>query len=126
MKQLLIAAAILAMAAWKNADNQGNIINSTGMNSGSFTAATSDTGWTPLFDGSSLSNWHDYGKNAPGSAWHVDNNTIHLVPTGNEGGDLITNDTYGDFDLKLQWKISKGGNSGILFYVQEDTSKYKE
>lgn len=129
MKQLLFAAAILAMASCNNAANsQNNGADSAAVNSDSATtnAASSDTAWTPLFDGSSLSKWHNYGKNAPGDTWHVDSNAIHLVPKGGEGGDLVTNDTYGDFDLKLQWKISKGGNSGILFYVQEDTTKYKE
>ncbi len=38
----------------------------------------------------------------------------------------LTNEVYGDFDLKLEWKISSGGNSGILFYVQDDPAKYKE
>jgi len=126
MKQLLLAAAIVAMAACNNANNQNSNTDSTSMGGDSTTATTSDTGSTSLFNGSSLSNWHNYGKNAPGDTWHVDSNAIHLVPTKGEGGDLVTNDTYGNFDLKLQWKISKGGNSGILFYVQEDTSKYKE
>ena len=131
MKPLLLsaAAALLALAACNNSNNANNTAaDSTALNGDSIvnTASGSDTGWTPLFNGSSLSNWHNYGKNAPGSAWHIDSNSIHLVPTGNEGGDLLTNDEYGNFDLKLQWKISKGGNSGILFYVQEDTSRYKE
>ena len=132
MRQLLLlAAAILAMAACNNTNNQNNTADSTNTGGDSSTAtnatsATSDNGWTPLFNGSSLSNWHDYGKSAPDSTWRVDSNAIHLVPTKGEGGDLISNDVYGNFDLKLQWKISKGGNSGILFYVQEDTSKYKE
>jgi len=130
MKRLLIAAAaIVSMAACNSANNQDNTADSTTMNNDSATASSAsapDTAWTPLFNGSSLSNWHVYGKNGPDSTWQVDSNAIHLVPKKGEGGDLVTNDVYGDFDLKLQWKISKGGNSGILFYVQEDTSKYKE
>src|SRR4051794_26882687 len=129
MKRLLLAAtAILAMAACNSANNQNNDADSTTTNGDSATATTGSSGneWTSLFNGSSLSNWHNYGKDAAGDTWHVDSNAIHLVPKGGEGGDLVTNDTYGDFDLKLQWKISKGGNGGILFYVQEDTSKYKE
>ncbi|MFL5810504.1 MAG: DUF1080 domain-containing protein, partial [Flavisolibacter sp.] len=41
------------------------------------------------------------------------------------GGDIVTNEEYGNFDLNLDWKISKGGNSGIMFYIHEDSSKYK-
>src|SRR4051812_42231668 len=128
MRQLLLAAAILAMAACNNANNQNNTADTTntGGDSSTATAATSDNGWTPLFNGSSLSNWHNYGKNAPDSTWRVDSNAIHVVPTKGEGGGLIRNDAYGNFDLNLEWKISNVGNSRILFYVEEDTSKYKE
>ncbi|MBK5269497.1 MAG: DUF1080 domain-containing protein, partial [Bacteroidia bacterium] len=41
------------------------------------------------------------------------------------GGDITTDEDFDNFDLKLQWKISKNGNSGIIFYVNEDTLKYK-
>ena len=41
-----------------------------------------------------------------------------------ESGDLVTNEEYDNFDLKLDWKISKNGNSGIIFYMQEDPAKY--
>ena len=40
-----------------------------------------------------------------------------------EAGDLVTNEEYGNFDLKLDWKIGPKGNSGIIFYIQEDTVK---
>jgi len=133
MKQLLFAAAtVLAMAACNNANDQNNNADSTAMNSDSATANATNTAsnndWTPLFDGKTLNGWHSYGKNTPGSDWSVDSNAIHLQPAtnGGGGGDLISNDEYGNFDLKLQWKISKAGNSGILFYVQEDTTRYKE
>ena len=38
----------------------------------------------------------------------------------------MSNDSYDNFDLKLDWKISKAGNSGVLFYVQDDKAKYKD
>ncbi len=41
------------------------------------------------------------------------------------GGDLVTDKEYENFDLKLEWKISEAGNSGIILYVHEDTSAYK-
>lgn len=133
MKQLLfVAAAVTLMAACNNANNQNTTADSTKHSdtatvTAANTAAT-DTGWTTLFDGKTLNGWHSYGKTAAGSDWSIDSNAIHLKPAKNEGGggDLLTNDEYGNFDLKLQWKISKAGNSGILFYVQEDTTKYKE
>jgi hypothetical protein len=91
-----------------------------------------DSGWISLFDGKSLENWHTYGKKTPGAAWNSDNESIHLKPgikNGYQtagGGDLVSNDEFGNFDLKLEWKIAKKANSGIMIYVKEDTLKYKE
>jgi hypothetical protein len=92
----------------------------------------SDSGWISLFDGHTISDWHTYGKKAAGSAWNADSLSIHLKPgvkSGYQtagGGDLISNDTFSNFDLKLEWKIAKKANSGIMIFVQEDTAKYKE
>jgi hypothetical protein len=94
--------------------------------------STGTDGATPLFDGQSLKGWHTYGKSAPGNAWNVDSSSIHLQPGARNGyqtaggGDLVSDEAFGNFDLKLEWKIGKKANSGILFYVQEDSSKYKE
>ena len=46
-----------------------------------------------------------------------------IVLTAGGAGDLVTNKDYGDFELELEWKISEGGNSGIMFHCIED-SKY--
>ena len=129
MKRLLFAvAAVCALAACNSATNENNNTDSAAMNSDSTAVSTSSgTDEAMVFDGKTLNGWHSYGKSVPAATWSVDSNAIHLQP-GKEGsgGDLITNDEYGNFDLKLQWKISKNGNSGILIFVQEDTSKYKE
>lgn len=90
------------------------------------------TGWVRLFDGSSLSGWHSYGQSAPGSAWKIDNGAIHLDAASkksyqtNGGGDLVTDAEYTNYDLKLEWRISPNGNSGIILNLQEDTTKYHE
>jgi len=95
-------------------------------------ALAKDTRWISLFDGQSLKGWHTYGKPTAGSAWNVDSGAIHLNASAKQGyqtqggGDLVTDDEFENFDLKLEWKISKAGNSGIVFLVHEDTTKYKE
>jgi hypothetical protein len=76
-------------------------------------------GWKLLFDGSSTKGWHEYGKKTAGTAWKTDNGTLHLDATDTTGADLVTNDEYANYDLKLEWKISKNGNSGIIFDVKE-------
>ncbi len=76
--------------------------------------------------------WHTYGKKQAGTAWNIDSEAIHLKPGAKNGyqtaggGDLVSNDTFGKFDLKLEWKIQHKANSGILVFVQENPLKYKE
>jgi len=91
-----------------------------------------DPGWIALSGGDSIKGWHTYGHSFVGGAWRSDSGSIHLQPGAKNGyqtaggGDLVTNDSFGDFRLQLEWKIGKKANSGILFYIREDTSLYKE
>ena len=83
-----------------------------------------------LFDGKTTSGWHKYGGAAVGSAWKVADGVLYLDTTGkkdwqiNNGGDIVTDEEFENFDLTLEWKVSRAANSGIMFYVHED-SKYK-
>ncbi len=85
-------------------------------------------GWQLLFDGTTLNGWHTYNQNYRSNDWEVNDGAIHLADRSkpkNGSGDLTTNEDFGDFDLKLEWKISANGNSGVMFYVQEDPSNYQ-
>src|ERR1700761_6432778 len=79
-------------------------------------------GWKLLFDGKTTKGWHTYLKDTVGSRWQVKNGSLTYDPSQprNGGGDIVTNDVYENYELQLQWKISSGGNSGIIFDVQED------
>ncbi|NLR61742.1 DUF1080 domain-containing protein [Chitinophaga polysaccharea] len=83
-------------------------------------------GWVLLFDGTSTKGWHTYGKTEASPAWGVTDGAIGLdqaaKKNGAPGGDLVTNEEYENYELSLQWKISEGGNSGIIFSVHEDPS----
>jgi Domain of Unknown Function (DUF1080) len=84
--------------------------------------------WFSLFDGYSTNGWHSYGEKAAGAAWKVDNGILSLDPSakkdGKGGGDLVTDQSFDEFHLALEWKISKNGNSGIIFFVQDNPAKY--
>lgn len=81
--------------------------------------------WIPLFDGKTTAGWHTYGEKKVGAAWKVVDGTITLDPSIKEGrGDIVTDESFNDFQLELEWKISKNGNSGIIFFVQDDKTKY--
>lgn len=83
-------------------------------------------GWVSLFDGKTTKGWHTYGQKSTQPQWEVKDGAIHLNKSLGGDGDLVTDGTYENFDLKLEWKISPKGNSGILLLVQEDTTRYKE
>lgn len=87
-------------------------------------------GWKLLFDGKTTKGWHKYGADKAGAAWKVKDGYLYLDTTIKEnwqikdGGDIVTDEEYENFHLKLEWKIAKDGNSGIIFYINEDKSKY--
>ncbi len=85
------------------------------------TAEEKSSGWILLFNGTDLSGWHSYNKKEAMAPWIVENGAIkkEVAKQGAAGGDLLTADEYENFDLKLQWKISPGGNSGVLFLIKE-------
>jgi hypothetical protein len=75
-----------------------------------------DAGWHLLFDGESTAGWRGYGKDAFPDGWQVVDGCLVRVGAG---GDIITEAEFDDFELKLDWRISAGGNSGIFFRVDE-------
>ena len=82
----------------------------------------------PLFDGKTTKGWHAYGKKSAGKAWKAEFGILHFDPKeaqDGEGGDLVTDAEFKDFHLKLDWKIVQDGNSGIIFYVNENPVKYQ-
>ncbi len=132
MKKMFVAACVIALVGCNNATETSSTSGDSATTANDKDTASSASEWVSLFDGNSTSGWHTYGKNSVGGAWKPDNGTLHLMaPTAmkefqnKEGGDIVTNDEYENFDLKLEWKISAKGNSGIIFLVKEDTTKYK-
>lgn len=79
-------------------------------------------GWKLLFDGKTTDGWHTYLRDTVGSKWQIKDESLVFDPSKPRegGGDIVTNAVYENFELQLEWKISKGGNSGIIFDIQED------
>lgn len=83
------------------------------------TPAERAAGWQVLFDGQSRTAWRGYRqKGFPLQGWVVAEGCLKTIP-GATGGDLITTDQYGDFELTLEWKVAAKGNSGIMYRVTE-------
>lgn len=92
----------------------------------SLTPKEKQEGWKLLFSGKDLTGWHAYGGKEAGAAWKIEQGAIKLdVPerAGNKaknGGDIVANEPItGDFEFKIDWKVSKYANSGIFFFVKE-------
>ncbi len=83
--------------------------------------------WRPLLDGKDLSGWHKYGGGPAGEAWKVTPDgslTLDVTNKGDHGvvggGDLVTDESFEDYELELEWKIADCGNSGVIYNVIEE------
>ncbi|MEX2961337.1 DUF1080 domain-containing protein [Microbulbifer sp. TYP-18] len=108
MKRILnsILAVVLVGASWGLCaqDNQ-------------LTEKEVEQGWELLFDGRDLGKWRNFKKPGLSKQWQAVDGEMVLTEGG--GGDILTKKTYRDFDLKLEWKISLAGNSGIFVLADE-------
>ncbi len=76
-------------------------------------------GWRLLFDGASLEHWRGYKRDDVPASWSIEDGTV-AFRAGDDRGDIVTRERFGDFELALEWRISPGGNSGIMFRATED------
>ena len=97
------------------------------------TAAERAAGWRLLFDGRTLRGWRGLGYDSvPTAHWVVVDGTIKKIASGRvpklpdgqplNGGDLMTVDVFGDFELTWEWKVTPGANSGLKYNVSEELS----
>jgi hypothetical protein len=95
----------------------------------SLTDEEKEDGWKLLFDGETSENWRGYNTDEFPSDWKIQEGTIHMSGSGRgeagseNGGDILYDKTFENFHLKLEWKISEGGNSGI-FYLGQESDDY--
>ena len=80
-----------------------------------------EQGFQLLFDGKSMDQWRNYRSEGIKSQWQVIDGAMVLTEKG--GKDIVTKEKFGFFDLRLEWTIAKGGNSGIMFRVDEQTTQ---
>lgn len=106
MKALLLGLALAACALGASAQEN------------TLTAAEKAAGWKLLFDGRTTEGWRGFKAPAPDPGWTVKDGT--LGPDPKTSKDIITRETFGDFELSFDWKISPKGNSGVMFRVVEE------
>lgn len=85
--------------------------------------------WEVLFDGSSLDAWKGYQRDDVPEHWKIEDEAMVFYPPENrpegESYNLVTRQDFGSFALSLEWKIAEGGNSGVIWAINED-EKYNQ
>jgi len=113
MKKLLLIVFICCLSAG-HAQKQKTLPINT------LTPKEISQGWHLLFDGKTLNGWKGFNIAKVPSNWSVENNVLTCYGHGGDmGGDILTANKYDNFDLVVEWKISKGSNSGIFYHVVE-------
>ena len=91
-----------------------------------------DEGYIVIFDGTSLNGWRGYGKDNVPARWTIEDGCLKFTGTGagesqsGDGGDIIFAKKFKNFEMKFDWKISKGGNSGVFYLAREVTTKKED
>src|SRR5437763_11817035 len=107
MSKFLMAAALLAAASLHAADNQ-------------LTPQERSAGWTLMFDGKTYTHWVDpTRKSPPQTSFTIEDGCLKSTPHPTIDEDLFSEDTFADFELEWDWKISPRGNSGLKYRIQD-------
>jgi hypothetical protein len=90
------------------------------------TAKEKQEGWKLLFNGKNLQGWHSYLEKEPGKGWQIKDGAIFINENDKsvDNADLISDNEFENFDLKLEFKTDTCANSGVMFYVHE-SPEYK-
>lgn len=77
-------------------------------------------GWKLLFDGKTTKGWRSFGKQTfPEKGWEVKDGELQLEAKS-KAGDIITEEKFSDFDLTWEWKVPKGANNGVKYFILEE------
>ncbi len=113
----------------KEAEAKKEVVTKVETPANTLSEAEKKDGWQLMFDGKTSKGWRGYKKDHFPNGWVVENGTIQCLGSGRgeagskEGGDIIFDKEFQNFELTLEWKISEGGNSGI-FYLGEEKLDY--
>ena len=131
---LLIACQKGKIKGSKENDPAESQILTSSKNKDVLSAEEMKNGFEPMFDGQTKSGWHVYNNQSDGAAWEIKEGALFLnaqeikitpvlgagdLTQAIGGGDLASDEEYDNFHLKMDWKISESGNSGIILFVKE-------
>jgi hypothetical protein len=105
LKALLVSTPLLLMALPSQAREDNTL-----------TDAEKAAGWQLLFNGKNFDGWHKFKAPDMGPGWEVEDGAM-VKKAG--GGDIVTSQQFDWFELELDYRISAGGNSGIMYHVTD-------
>lgn len=126
LKKTFIVLLVIGIASCAN---QGTKVTSTKDSTHSDTAnkmKAENGNSISLFDGKTLNGWHGYNKTGEVKNWTIEEEAMVCLGAakGDTGGDIVSDAEFENFELSWDWKITKGGNSGVMYHVVE-SPKYK-
>jgi len=82
-------------------------------------------GFVSIFDGKTFNGWRGYNRTDMPTAWTIEDGAMKINGSGKgeagakDGGDIIFDKKYKNFELTFEWKVAKGSNSGVFYLAQE-------
>ena len=102
---------------WRDPRFQKLLVEGIGWAMNTRGASETTDGWRSLFDGKTTAGWRGYQRDDMPDGWQAVDGTLARV---GQAGDIITIDRFASFDLRFEWKLAEGSNSGIFFGVSEE------
>lgn len=127
---LVLSIALLISCNKPTSESETSSGEETSINT--LTEAEKAAGWELLFTGNSFDGWKRYNRDTIGPMWTIQQGEIVCDGTGlgegsgDHSGSLMTTRTFGNFELSIEWKITPGGNSGILYHVVESPELHSD
>jgi hypothetical protein len=113
MKALLCILGAIAITALPASAGQPNTLSK----------AEKDAGWKLLFNGKNLDGFRPYNPSGKiGEGWQVADGLL-IKKAKTRGGDIMTEDTFDDFELSWEWTLAKNGNNGIKYMILEERKR---
>ena len=97
----------------------GQIATAADSDINTLTDAEKAAGWQLLFNGQDFSGWHNFKREGVRAGWQVKDGTLACIDPHN-AGDIVTSNKFDWFELQIDYNISEGGNSGIMFHVTDE------
>ena len=122
-----MAAAMISFASCGDNSPQSSTTGDTTTTASADTTSSAKGEWVSLFDGKTFAGWHGFNKGTDSiKNWMIEDGSLVCLGAAKDahGGDIVTDKSYGNFELEWDWRVTKGANSGVMYHVVED-KKYQ-